>query len=519
VFPAWSLSIFLHHSFLAALLVTNSSYNTNKLEISLIRNSGNSSNMSRANKHGRDRLMSDESPSIASYGMGATYASASCDDVIEVNDGIEVNSDGYPVANSPPPRPVRVSRPKTRRTVSFSRSTKTAKQKAVQPKASMKKRHNPDLPEPKNEDVGAGKYWKCFTQTATCLIPNFLICKPDKAAKQAWREKIAIFEIFIFSNVVFLFFFGAIPLYFCRVKDNPLAQYGWYQAIIDETCDVMEYASFGLIFTVAALLALQCICSLYLGVQSLIFRVATDRPWEPGEFKSPVMVMVPCYNEGDKELGKTINSILESNYPSDHKVLLVVADGIITGRGEYFNTPATLARLLGFSLDSKRDQAYSYKSIGEVVENRASVYSGIHERDGKLLKYVVVVKRGTPAEKESSKPGNRGKRDSQLIALGLFNRVHHDRKRSELDKALIEAFDSLGVPVKEIEFMLAIDADTRISVPSICHMVYKMHRKPRVLACCGETKVDNKTSSWVTMIQVYEYVADVDFHFSCSQNA
>jgi chitin synthase len=78
-------------------------------------------------------------------------------------------------------------------------------------------------------------------------------------------------------------------------------------------------------------------------------------PWEPQDFKSNVMVMVPCYNEGEKELRKTINSILDSNYPPDHKVLMVVADGIITGRGEYFNTPATLARLLGFTLDSKRD--------------------------------------------------------------------------------------------------------------------------------------------------------------------
>ncbi len=63
----------------------------------------------------------------------------------------------------------------------------------------------------------------------------------------------------------------------------------------------------------------------------------------------------------------------------------VVTDGIITGRGEYFNKPATLARLLGFSLDSKRDQAYAYKSTGDVVKNRANVYSGIHERDGTLF--------------------------------------------------------------------------------------------------------------------------------------
>jgi hypothetical protein len=61
------------------------------------------------------------------------------------------------------------------------------------------------------------------------------------------------------------------------------------------------------------------------------------------------------------------------------------------------------------------------------------------------------------------------------------------------------------VPVKDIEFILAIDANARISpLPSICHKVYKMHWKTRVRACCGETAVDNKTSSWVTMVQGYE---------------
>jgi hypothetical protein len=96
------------------------------------------------------------------------------------------------------------------------------------------------------------------------------------------------------------------------------------------------------------------------------------------------------------------------------------------------------------------------------------------------------------------------------MALGLFNRVQHDRKRCDLDKALVEAFDNLGVPVKNINYMLAIDADTRISVPSICHMVYKMNTQTGILACCGETKVDNKTASWVSMIQVYEYVIACD---------
>jgi Chitin synthase len=445
----------------------------------------------------RNRLLSEESPSIASYGMGETYASASQTDGVS----IEV-SDVYadPLSLKPTPKAKAGKIAASRNRVSFRRNTKPTVKKPP-PK---KKRHNPSLPEPKRDDPGSGKYWKCYTRFATFLIPDCLICRNDKAAKQAWREKIAIFEIFLFANVIFLFIFGVIPLYFCRQEDNILSGYRWFRSIIDDTCSVTNYASLAVIFSVAALLGLQCICSLYLGLQSLFFRISSDRPWEPTDFKTPVMVLVPCYNEGDKELGKTINSILETNYPSDHKVLVIIADGIITGKGEYFSTPATLARLLGFTLDSKRDQAYSYKSLGHDVENRASVYSGIHERDGKLLKYVVIVKRGTPAEKESSKPGNRGKRDSQLIALGLFNRVHHDRKLSDLDRALVEAFDNLGVPVKDIDYMLAIDADTRISIASICHMVYKMNHKHKILACCGETKVDNKASSWVTMIQVYE---------------
>ena len=48
--------------------------------------------------------------------------------------------------------------------------------------------------------------------------------------------------------------------------------------------------------------------------------------------------MVPCYNEGDKELRKTIDSVIDTSYPNDNKVLLVVADGNITGKGEKMST-------------------------------------------------------------------------------------------------------------------------------------------------------------------------------------
>lgn len=67
------------------------------------------------------------------------------------------------------------------------------------------------------------------------------------------------------------------------------------------------------------------------------------------------------------------------------------------------------------------------------------------------------------------------------------------------------ALEHLQLPLDEIRYLLAIDADTRIDRESISHMAFSMQKNDRILALCGETKVENKTQSWVTMVQVFEY--------------
>jgi cellulose synthase/poly-beta-1,6-N-acetylglucosamine synthase-like glycosyltransferase len=57
----------------------------------------------------------------------------------------------------------------------------------------------------------------------------------------------------------------------------------------------------------------------------------------------------------------------------------------------------------------------------------------------------------------------------------------------------------------DMRLLMTIDADTRVEEKSITHMVYAMNQQDNILALCGETKVDNKWQSWVTMIQVFEY--------------
>ena len=90
-----------------------------------------------------------------------------------------------------------------------------------------------------------------------------------------------------------------------------------------------------------------------------------------------MIIMVPCYNEGDKELRKTIDSVMDTSYPDDNKCLLVIADGNITGKGEKMSTPETLAKLLGYKMNPN-EKVYNCKSIGELTENRAKIKYGMN---------------------------------------------------------------------------------------------------------------------------------------------
>jgi len=265
----------------------------------------------------------------------------------------------------------------------------------------------------------------------------------------------------------------------------------------DILCRVLNIAMYSTMIMIAAVLAIQCICS-------LIYLVRLKRTITRDDTRSKIIVMVPCYNEGDKELSKTIDSVMDTSYPDDNKVLLVVADGNITGKGENLSTPQTLSKILGFKM-SPSDKTYKCKSIGDLTENRAKLYYGTYKDAGKELKYLVIVKCGMPSEEGSARAGNRGKRDSQLLFSGLLNRFHHGRELNDLDKAIKNSLDHMQLPLDEVRYLMAIDADTRVDRESISHMTYSMNKNERILALCGETKVDNKAQSWVTMIQVFEY--------------
>jgi len=122
----------------------------------------------------------------------------------------------------------------------------------------------------------------------------------------------------------------------------------FYVGILDDQFDTFCYTlnimMYVMLIFVATLMLIQFLAS-------MVYVCPRNRTYTEEDVRSPIMIMVPCYNEGDNELRKTIKSCLNTSYPDENKVLFMVADGIVTGNGEDMSTPEHLANILGFDID------------------------------------------------------------------------------------------------------------------------------------------------------------------------
>ncbi|KAF5326191.1 hypothetical protein D9611_000171 [Ephemerocybe angulata] len=219
--------------------------------------------------------------------------------------------------------------------------------------------------------------------------------------------------------------------------------------------------------------------------------------------------LVTCYSEGEESLRTTLDSISNTTYSDARKLLFVVADGMITGAGEKQSTPDICVSLLEADPRFGNPMPMSYPSIGSGAKscNRAMVYAGHYTVSGRRTPTVIVVKCGTESEAANDKkPGNRGKRDSQLILMNFFSRVTYNDRMSPLDFDLFRKVHVLmGVTPDFFEVCLMVDADTKVFPSSLGHLVNCMHHDQMIMGVCGETRIANKRQSWVTAIQVFEY--------------
>jgi len=250
--------------------------------------------------------------------------------------------------------------------------------------------------------------------------------------------------------------------------------------------------------------------------------------WEPfGYPLAHAICLVTAYSEGAEGIRTTLDSIATTDYPNSHKIILVIADGLVKGKGETMTTPdICLTMMKDHTIPPQDVEAFSYVAVasGSKRHNMAQVYSGFYDygRNSRIphdkqqrVPMVLVVKCGTPDEATKSKPGNRGKRDSQVILMSFLQKVMFDERMTELEYEMFNGIWKItGISPDFYEVILMVDADTKIFPDSLTHMISAMVKDPEIMGLCGETKIANKRQTWVTMIQVFEYF--ISHHLSKS---
>ena len=176
-------------------------------------------------------------------------------------------------------------------------------------------------------------------------------------------------------------------------------------------CLFSQYILLALSVLMVSIIAFKFIASINFG-----------SPRAPEDHDKFVICQVPCYTEGENSLRRTIDSLAQLKYDDKRKLILVVCDGNIVGSGNDRPTPRIVLDILG--ADPNYDpEPLSFVSLGEGARqhNMGKVYSGLYECAGHVVPYLVVVKVGKPTER--SRPGNRGKRDSQMVIMHFLNKA------------------------------------------------------------------------------------------------
>jgi chitin synthase len=244
--------------------------------------------------------------------------------------------------------------------------------------------------------------------------------------------------------------------------------------------------------------------------------VVPQPPADYEPFGFPLMHMlclVTAYSESAEGLRTTLDSVATTDYPNSHKLILVIADGLVKGEGNDLSTPdIVLGMMKDLLVPADEVEPHSYVAIadGHKRHNMAKVYAGFYAYDDATVErskqqrvpVVLVAKVGNPREAGDAKPGNRGKRDSQIVLMSFLQKVMFDERMTTFEYEFFNALWRVaGITPDHYELVLCVDADTKVFPDSLARMTACMAQDEEVMGLCGETKIANKAETWVTMIQ------------------
>ncbi|KAK1233332.1 hypothetical protein PQX77_003520 [Marasmius sp. AFHP31] len=237
-------------------------------------------------------------------------------------------------------------------------------------------------------------------------------------------------------------------------------------------------------FATYILLAISIIMISIIGFKFLA-SINFGSPRAPEDHDKFVICQVPCYTEGDASLRKTVDSLAQLKYDDKRKLLIVICDGVIVGSGNDRPTPRIVLDILRAD-PSLEPEPSSFVSLGEGAKQHSM---------GKV---------GKPNER--SRPGNRGRRDSQMVVMHFLNKVHFNTQMNPLKLAMGHQIKNIiGVNPTFYEYLFTVDADTTVDKFFVNRLIAAMIYNKKLLGACGETELANAKQSIITMMQIYEY--------------
>ncbi|KAL5422851.1 hypothetical protein PMIN04_004366 [Paraphaeosphaeria minitans] len=356
-----------------------------------------------------------------------------------------------------------------------------------------------EKPHRTDEHITPGVYrgfWIWLARCLTFYIPSWFLKKylkmDDLRQRLAFRQKVLFCFLLAAIYALICYFLVIQPIVSCvvKVRIGMIANDSTFCSTVRGI--VYVYMGLG-----GAFMLLVAIC---------VARVRyTSRSFE--EHDALLVMQIPCYNEDEATLRKTIESCVQSSYETKRKLLFIVADGMVAAEGQKPTYRILLEDIFDHSADLEAgidNHAHSYASFNEygASDNRALCCTG-HYRG---VPYVIVVKVGREDEKDRPKPGNRGKRDSQLLTYNFFHYVNYRKLWNPFFENLeFKMRICLNMDARDAMYMLAIDCDTAVDRTGISYLVDRLQKRPKLLGVCGYTGVSNHMSSFVASSQVFEY--------------
>lgn len=356
-----------------------------------------------------------------------------------------------------------------------------------------------EKPHRTDEHITPGAYrgfWIWLARIFTFWIPSWFLKKflkmDDLRQRLAFRQKVLFCLLLAAIYALLCYFLIIQPIASCVVKVNigMISNKSPFCSMVRDI--IYVYMGLGGAFM---LLAAFCV----------VRTRYTSRTFE--EHDTLVVMQIPCYNEDEFTLRKTIDSCVQSSYDKKRKLLYIVADGMVAAAGQKPTYRILLEDIFDHTADLEvgiENLAHSYTSFDSHGASKNLAYACTGHYRG--VPYVIVIKVGRDDEQVNPKPGNRGKRDSQLLASNFFHYVNYRRFWSPLFENIeFQMRNCLNLDARDAMYMLAIDCDTEVDRTGISYLVDRLQKDHKLVGVCGYTGVGNGMSSFVASSQVFEY--------------